>query len=202
MDYRDAVKVDNRPAAARAADRKGIAIHTIGADLIRTFPVAGGTADLLLWGAGQLGDWGVLDQRAAALAAEVGYQPKGSRLHPWIRGGVNWGSGDGNPADGEHTTFFQVLPTPRICARFPFYNMMNTTDWFVMATARPTPRWTWRADYHHLDLSRTGDLWYQGGGAYQNSPSFGYVGRPSGGHAGLADVIDLSGTTRSRGRRR
>jgi hypothetical protein len=147
---------------------------------------------LLLWGAAQFGDWGRQDHRAGAVAAEVGYQPKNAALRPWIRGGVNWGSGDKDPADGEHGTFFQVLPTPRVYARFPFYNQMNTTDWFVSVSLRPPSRWTLRADYHNLSLSRRADLWYQGGGAFQNGPAFGYVGRPSGGKSGLADLFDVS----------
>jgi hypothetical protein len=53
-------------------------------------------------------------------------------------------------------------------------------------------RWTVRADYHRLALSRRQDLWYQGGGAFQNGPAFGYVGRPSGGETGLANLFDLS----------
>jgi hypothetical protein len=192
IDDRDAVKVDNRPAAERAADREELKIHTVGGHLIRTAPVGRGTGDLLLWGAAQFGDWGRQGHRGAALAAEVGYQPKQARLRPWIRGGVNWGSGDGDPADGDHKTFFQVLPTPRIYARFPFYDQMNTTDWFIALMLRPPGRWQLRADYHYLRLSRRADLWYQGGGAFQNEPAFGYVGRPSSGNAGLAHLFDLS----------
>jgi hypothetical protein len=191
-DHRDTVKVDNRPAAVRSADGKDLAIHTLGGHFLRTVPTGQGTADLLLWGAAQFGAWGAQRHRAGALAAEVGYQPKAARLRPWIRGGVNWGSGDKNPSDNEHNTFFPILPTPRIYARFPFYNSMNTTDWFTTVILRPRPRWTVRADYHHLRLTRSVDLWYQGGGAYQDSPSFGYVGRPSGGNRGLADLMDAS----------
>lgn len=191
-DHRDTVKVDNRPAAVRTADQEDLTIHTVGGHLARILPAGTGTVDVLLWGAAQFGKWGEQDHRAGALAAEAGYQPKNAALRPWIRGGVNWGSGDKDPADGDHDTFFQVLPTPRIYARFPFYNMMNTTDWFLSVTLRPPSRWTLRADYHRLSLSRRQDLWYQGGGAFQNGPAFGYVGRPSGGETGLAHLFDLS----------
>jgi hypothetical protein len=47
------------------------------------------------------------------------------------------GSGDGNPNDNTHGTFFQVLPTPRPYARFPFFNMMNNEDTFGMLILRP-----------------------------------------------------------------
>jgi hypothetical protein len=69
---------------------------------------------------------------------------------------------------------------------------MNSLEAFVAVILRPQARWTLRADYHHLRLSRREDLWYQGGGAFQNSPAFGYVGRPSGGERGLADLFDVS----------
>jgi alginate export protein len=191
-DHRDVLKVDNRPVAVRTADRAGLEIHTLGGHLLRTIPAGSGKLDLLLWGVAQFGDWGRQDHRAGAAAAEVGYQPKAARLHPWIRAGVNWGSGDGDPSDGKHETFFQVLPTPRIYARFPFYNQMNSTDWFTTLMLRPQARWSLRADYHNLGLSHQADLWYQGGGAYENRPSFGYVGRPSGGRSGLAQLLDVS----------
>ena len=61
-------------------------------------------------------------------------------LKPWIRGGFTIGSGDGNPNDSTHGTFFQVLPTPRPYARFPFFNMMNTEDRFGALILRPHPR--------------------------------------------------------------
>jgi hypothetical protein len=191
-DHREAVKVDNRPATLRAADGEDLKLHTVGGHSLRAFPGARGTADLLLWGATQFGDWGAQDHRGSAAAAEVGYQPKEPHLRPWFRAGVNWGSGDDDPSDSDHETFFQVLPTPRVYARFPIYNQMNSTDWFVAVILRPPSRWTLRAEYHHLRLSRREDLWYQGGGAFQNRPAFGYVGRPSGGRSALADVVDVS----------
>lgn len=45
--------------------------------------------------------------------------------------------------------------------------------------------------HHHLRLSNAKDLWYVGGGAFQES-SFGYVGRPSGGRRGLGTFFDVS----------
>ena len=77
-------------------------------------------------------------------------------------------TGDGNPADGDHTTFFQVLPTPRVYARFPFYNLMNNEDVFAQLRLRPHARVSLRADVHHLRTSNARDLWYFGGGAFQD----------------------------------
>lgn len=88
-----------------------------------------GPVDLMAWGVVQAGTWGRLSHRAAAVAFEGGYQPKvWKQLKPRIRGGYFFGSGDKNPNDNRHGTFFEVLPTPRPFARFPFFNLMNLED--------------------------------------------------------------------------
>jgi hypothetical protein len=51
------------------------------------------------------------------------------------------------------------LPTPRIYARIPFYNLMNLTDEFVQIIDRPTPKWELRSDLHWLQLTSGKDLW-------------------------------------------
>jgi hypothetical protein len=188
-DYRDGVlKTDNRPQPARAADHEHINIGTYGGHYLRTF----GPADLLLWGVVQTGSWGRLAQRSGAFAIEAGWQPKvAPALRPWLRGGIDYGSGDGNPKDGRHGTFFQVLPTPRIYARFPFFNMMNNRDVFGELILRPSKALSIRADVHSLALANRQDLWYSGGGVYQPW-TFGYTGRPSGGNQGLATLFDAS----------
>jgi hypothetical protein len=112
------------------------------------------------------------------------------KLKPWLRWGYFYSTGDGNPADGTHQTFFQPLPTPRVYARFPFYNLMNNQDGFAELILRPHPKWTFRADAHTLRLADRHDLWYSGGGAFQQT-SFGYAGRPSGGSRSLSNVYDL-----------
>jgi hypothetical protein len=84
-----------------------------------------------------------------------------------------------------------VLPTPRVYARFMFYNMMNMEDAFAQLRFRPHPRVALRTDVHHLRLSNANDLWYAGGGAFQEG-TFGYTGRPSGAHRGLGTVFDIS----------
>jgi hypothetical protein len=50
---------------------------------------------------------------------------------------------------------------------------------------------TLRADVRHLRLSRANDLWYSGGGAFQEG-TFGYAGRPSGGNRSLGTLFDIS----------
>jgi len=69
--------------------------------------------------------------------------------------------------------------------------MMNNEDGFVQLILRPHPRWTFQSDLHGLRLSQSSDLWYQGGGAYQDNV-FGYAGRPSSGSRSLGTLWDLS----------
>jgi len=112
-------------------------------------------------------------------------------VRPWLRGGYDYGSGDGNPSDNTHGTFFQVLPTPRVYARFPFFNMMNSRDVFGELILRPGKAVSVRADVHSLALANRNDLWYSGGGMFQPW-TFGYAGRPADGQAGLATLYDVS----------
>ncbi|HLF83995.1 MAG TPA: alginate export family protein [Blastocatellia bacterium] len=189
-DGRGAVKTDNRPLAVRAADGDNLRLTTAGGSYISAVKTGAGMADFLLWGAGQFGSWGRLDHRAGAVAAEAGYT-FAVKTSPWVRVGYFRSTGDGNPADGDHTTFFQVLPTPRVYARFPFYNLMNNEDVFAQLRLKLHARVSLRGDAHHLRLSNARDLWYVGGGAFQDK-TFGYVGRPGGGKTSLGTVFDLS----------
>jgi hypothetical protein len=147
----------------------------------------------MAWGAYQFGDWGSQEHSAYAYAAEVGFQPD-LPLRPWIRAGYFAGSGDTSAETaegGEHGTFFQLLPTPRIYARTPFQNLMNNKDLFVQLLLRPDARTNIRVDLRAIDLAEGTDLWYAGGGAF-DAVGFGFAGRPSGGDSKLATVIDLS----------
>ncbi len=192
VDDRGLVKTDNRPTAARSLDHEKIALDTIGFNWVQTAPVGeNGTADFLFWGALQYGNWGTQDQFSSAFAFETGYRFTGVPGNPWLRVGVFNGSGDDNPTDDRHETFFQVLPTPRLYARMPIYNLMNSTDMFFQIFAEPAESWTVRGDYHGIGLSESADLWYSGGGAFK-SENFGYAGRTSSGKNNLMSVVDLS----------
>jgi hypothetical protein len=193
-DGRRVLKIDNRPQAARQADADNIRLTTVGGHYISAIKAGGGTLDVLLWGVGQFGAWGSLDHRAGAIAAEAGFQPGdqlAAKIKPWIRAGYFRSSGDGNPSDGRHTTFFQALPTPRLYARFPFYNLMNNEDVFAQLRLKPHARLSLRTDVRYLRLSNERDLWYAGGGAFQKT-TFGYAARPSGGRKSLGTLFDLS----------
>ncbi len=189
-DGRGALKTDNRPQAARAADLRNIRLTTFGGHALVVFGDGAHKTDLLLWGAAQFGRWGQLDHHAGAFALELGHQFPGA-WKPWLRGGFFRSTGDGEASDNKHTTFFQALPTPRIYARFPFFNLMNNQDAFVEFRLKPAAKLGIRTDVRYLRLSDRNDLWYLGGGAFQER-TFGYVGRPSNHRSGLGTLFDLS----------
>jgi len=195
IDYHDGrtgvVKTDNRALAVRTADHRNIRIGSYGANAAAAIPAGKGTVDLMFWGVLQNGQWGALDHRAGAVAVEGGYRAITVLTQPWLRGGFLRSTGDNNPADGEHNTFFQVLPTPRLYARFPFFNMMNSSDQFVQLMDRPAKKLDVRTDLHFLQLTSGKDLWYQGGGAFDNKV-FGYTGRPGNGKSSFASLYDVS----------
>ena len=197
LHYRDArrppevVKVDNRPLAARQADGEPLAITTLGGHFLGWRRTREGRGDFLLWGAFQWGEWGLLNHRAWGLALEGGHQWPQRPGQPWLRVGYFQGSGDGDPNDRRHTTFLQMLPTARNYARTPLFNLMNNRDLFLQLLLRPQPSVSLRLDWHWLWLAHRNDLWYAGGGAFNNS-AFGFVGRPSGAKARLMDLADVS----------
>jgi hypothetical protein len=184
------IKVDNRPGAVRKADTAPIAIHTWGGHAATVVDAGPGRIDGLLWGAVQEGAWGELHHLAWAYAVEGGYQLPRVPGAPWLRAGYDVSSGDDNPNDTDHHTFFQVLPTARIYAQFPFFNMMNTQDTFAQLIVKPCSRVTVRTDYHWLRLTEKKDLWYAGGGA-TNNDVFGFSGIPANDHRELASLVDL-----------
>jgi hypothetical protein len=187
------IKVDNRPLAERIADKAPIRIHTVGTHALTIVPAGPGRIDLLLWAVAQTGDWGDQSHRAWAYAAEAGYQLPAVWGAPWLRVGYDQGAGDDNPADGTHQTFFQLLPTARIYAQFPFFNLMNIQDTFLQLLLKPHPRVHVRSDLHWLRLTESKDLWYAGGGA-TNDDLFGFSGTPADDRRELAYLIDLAVT--------
>jgi hypothetical protein len=193
LDNRDGVlKTDNRTTAARTTDTLHIDIATYGADYAHVFRTSrAGQFDGLAWVALQNGSWGLLSHRAEAFVGEVGWQPPVSSIHSWFTAGYSFGSGDSNANDDAHHTFFQLLPTPRPYARFPFYNMMNNEDFYGSAAFRLPRSLAVRSELHALRLASAQDFWYGGGGAFQPK-TFGYTGRTGGGERSVANVSDVS----------
>ena len=184
-------KTDNRPLAVRQADHKNIRLGTYGGDVIASAPVGAGNFDFLAWGVLQNGNWGKLSDFGGAAAVEAGYQFTHAATSPWFRSGWFRGTGDDNASDTAHHTFVQLLPTPRNYARFPFFNLMNSTDEFISVMDKPVKQLAVRSDLHWLQLTTGKDLWYQGGGAFDNKV-FGFTGRPGNGHDSFSSLADVS----------
>jgi hypothetical protein len=190
-DRRGTVPVDARPLALRQTASRDVRITTLGAHIIQRYGSPERPVDLLLWGARQFGDWSDLRQSSGAFVAELGWRDLARATQPGLRLGFSRTSGDGNPADGVHGTFHQMLPTPRAFALFPFHNMQNLQEVFAAADLRVTPTLTARASGHHLQLSEARDLWTLGGGAFDDAV-FGFPGRPSGDARAMGNAVSLS----------
>jgi hypothetical protein len=140
-----------------------VQLATFGANYTQVINTTNaGKFDFLVWGVYQGGSWGALNQRAGAFVGELGWQPAVKHLKPWLSAGFSYGSGDGNPNDSTHGTFFQVLTTPRQYARFPFYNMMNNEDFYATLNLRPASKLALRTEAHALRLANSADFWYLG----------------------------------------
>jgi hypothetical protein len=191
-DDRKMNKVDNTPAGS-GLNSGNIELHTMGLHWLSALDLGPGVGDFLVWGTGQWGDWGTLTHQAWAWAAEIGYQFTDVPAKPWLRIGYFQSSGDSSPADSAHETFFQILPTARLYAFTPFYNLMNNRDFFIQLLLKPIPKMVVRTDFHFLQLNERGDRWYMGAGATRDRGNiFGYIGRPSFGDTDLANVLDFT----------
>ena len=190
-DTRNVPFVDNRPIPRRGvvSTQGGIHIDSYGFHFVSRL---GSQGDALAWYAHQTGRWGTLTHKADAYAVELGWRPKDVAWNPWFRVGHAYMSGDPNPSDAQHNTFYSPLPTVRAYARFPFYGLMNLDDSFAQVLLAPWKGGTVRFDAHALSLASSADLWYAGSGAFQENGSFGMAGRPSGRKSGLATLLDAS----------
>lgn len=189
--YRDTRKVTQRPDnTGRPAQAADIAIDTFGGSIVIAPPATHGRQwDGLLWIAAQTGSWYELRHRATSAALEGGHQWMAARWQPWLRGGYLYASGDGDPSDTRHGTFFEMLPTVRQYAQSALYSQMNNTDLFAQLLARPRANVNVRLDLHRVGLASSRDGWYFGSGATQQHGSiFGFATRPSFGATHLADI--------------
>jgi Alginate export len=191
--YEDARKGITKSENSTTAETGALKLYTLGGHYLTTKSSKTGAWDFLGWAALQGGDWGNKTQKAYAYSLEAGYKPKKAPWGAWYRLGYDVTSGDSNPADNTHGTFYAMLNTPRIYARTPFYTEANTKDLFLQVMAKPNPKLALRADYHSVSLASGKDLWYVAGGPFQSKPAFGLVGRKTNGSTALGDLIDVSG---------
>lgn len=190
-DRRVAARPDN---TGRLAARADVAVTTVGTTLVgASVPREGRQWDGLLWAAAQTGSWFEQTHRALSVAVEAGHQWTEVAWRPWVRAGYLWASGDDDPADDRHGTFFQMLPTVRRYAQTASYSQMNNTDVFVQALIRPAAPLAVRLDLHRVGLASARDLWYFGSGATQAGGAlFGFSTRPSHGAGHLGTLIEGS----------
>jgi hypothetical protein len=171
-----------------------LTIGTLGAHWLGVYPFGPGNVDVLLWGAGQFGEYNGLDHGAGAGIAEVGYQLTNVWAKPWLRLGVNVASGDADPGDGFHRTFFNMLPTNHLYYGFAdqlaFQNLVNP---FIQLRAAPHPMLAFNVFFHWFELMNQDDMRYAGTGAY-NKSAFGFPATPSGGHHTVGTELDLVAT--------
>ena len=194
-DNRGVQPVDNRPLPLRPKlNQDSLGVSTFGTHWLTTQKFGPGGFDAMLWAAYQFGDWGNLKQDSYATTLEGGYQLTDVMFKPWLRAGFFRSSGDSNAKDGKHGTFFQVMPTVRQYAKFPFFSLMNMQDVFAQFSVAPTPTTKLGVDFHHLSLAETRDLFYGGSGATSVSDSFGYFGRASGGNGQVGQLVDVGFT--------
>jgi hypothetical protein len=189
--YRDTRVVTQRPDnTGRSVQAADVGINTFGGAIVAA-PRArnGGQWDGLVWAAIQTGSWYEQDHRAVSISVEAGHQWTTARWQPWLRGGYLYASGDGDPSDDRHGTFFEMLPTVRQYAQSALYSPMNNTDLFAQLLARPRPNVNVRLDWHRVGLASSRDGWYYGSGATQQHGSiFGFATRPSFGATHLATI--------------
>jgi hypothetical protein len=182
-----------------------IELYTFGASWLGIYDLGPGRVDALLWGAFQAGDYfdddgigsppSTIRQRtqiAGALIAEAGFQLQDVWSAPWLRLGLNYGSGDGDPSDGTRQTFFNVLPTNHgYYGLLDQFALQNLLDLLVQLRARPFPWFGVDLTYHRFWLASSADARWAGSGAFSRN-AFGYVRTPSNGSTDLGHELDLT----------
>jgi len=188
---------DDDRSARHGGRPDDVEVYTLGFSTIGIFPMGPGNIDLLVWGAYQFGDFtppppatSDLDHSAAAGILEIGYQFTEVTTKPWLRLGVNVASGDGDPNDGDHRTFFNMLPTNHLYYGFADrWAFQNLVDWFAQLMLKPHEKVAVNLMLHQFSLQNDDDFRYFGTGAY-NRTNFGYGAQPSRGHRTGGTEID------------
>lgn len=190
---------DTREPADIAGLSGDIRIYTLGGSLLGVYPMQSGRLDALLWGAYQVGTYndtiggGVheLDHNAWALIGEIGYQFTSLPMAPWLRTGINAASGDDDPNDDAHNTFFNVLPT-----NHPYYGyadqlaFQNLINWFAQLKLKPTDKLAVEVFLHRFWLANDNDTRYFGTGAF-NRKVLGFGRSPSNGSRDVGTEADV-----------
>jgi len=162
-------------AIALAGD--DLRINTTGINLVGAYKAGTGEVDLLLWLAFQFGDFGNESQKALAFIAETGYQFVQTPWKPWIRVGFAYASGDGDPDDSNHGTFFNYVPTNHKFYGYVDANAFsNLIDAYMQFLISPHKRVKFAVDGHLFWLASDDEVWIGGSGPFNDSV-FGYAFR-------------------------
>jgi hypothetical protein len=163
---------DDRPVAPGG----NVSVNTSGASLL----VGNASSDLLLWGALQTGEWGRSDQDAWAFLVDVGRRFDGVPGKPDVHLAWEQSSGDPDPRDADHETFFNVLPTNhKFYGSMDYLAFQNLRDAYAEALFGVGPKLKVRTALHDFALTETADAWYGGSGAFEEG-TFGYAARSIG----------------------
>lgn len=167
---------DERPAAFTTAFGP-LDIDTYGASLL----AGDDRNDLMLWVAGQGGEWGDFDHQAWAAIVEGGHQFQAGALKLVARAGYARASGDDN-VTGRHETFYNLLPTNhKFYGGMDYVALANVRSPYVELLVSPGPKWNLRFGVDRFDLDRRTDAFYTGSGPFDDR-RLGYTARrPAGG---------------------
>jgi hypothetical protein len=115
-------------------------------------------------GAFQTGEVRGLDLTAFALHGGIGYTFDTGWM-PRIGVAYNYGSGDGNPADGDTETFQNLFPTNhKFYGQMDVFSWQNMQDLEISFKCSPTKKLTAKAEFHAFWLASTDDSWYRANG--------------------------------------
>jgi len=164
---------DRAPAKALAGD--SLEINTTGASVVGVYDIGPGQMDILLWSAFQGGNFGNLDQQAFGLIGEIGYQLAKVSWKPWFRLGVAYASGDDDPSDSDHGTFFNLVPTNhKWYGYIDAVAFSNLQDYYFQSLFTLHKKVDLTIDGHLFRLASNMEFWIGGSGAFNND-AFGYT---------------------------
>jgi hypothetical protein len=167
---------------------KDVEVYTLGFSAIGVYPMGPGNLDVLLWSAAQAGRYNGDDHFAGAAIGEFGYQLTEIYSKPWLRVGVNYASGD--DGNGNHNTFFNMLPTNHLYYGFAdLLAFQNLVDVFAQVMFKPHEKVSVNVMFHQFYLANEDDMQYRGTGAF-NKSVFGFPGRSSYGSSEYGKEID------------
>jgi hypothetical protein len=142
----------------------------------------------------QTGQRGFRDISAYALALSAGYT-FGARWRPAIHAGYLFGSGDGDPSDGNSETFSNLFPDAhREFGAMDYAGWSNVSAVKLGFAVSPRQHLSIGADWHLLALANAQDAWYRAGGFNVGTPPEFYRRAVPGAGKRLSHELDIYAT--------